>query len=1461
MTLPDITRPPVILGISARTETALAHTASGLADFLERSPLRRRGSLRDVAHTLVHGREQFAHRRAVVADDLSSAATALRAPAGTGVAQTQPVRTVFAFTGQGGQYSGMAAGAYTRYPEFRDWIDRAHTLLEPVLAEPLKEALFNPGRAARLARTDIAAPALLAVQFGLVRVLARYGIRPDAVLGHSVGEFGAAALAGAVSSEEALLLVAERGRLMVAKCSPGAMMSVSLRPGTTWDQDALTALVAEEPLVAVAAYNSPRHLVLSGNEARLEQIEERLGRDGAHTRRLPVSHAFHSPLLEPMAEAFQASAAGLTWSAPGTTSWFSCAGGWMHSAPDATHWLEHLAQPVQFWDALTEVCAGSASTVLIEIGAHPTLLPLAGHLPAPPVLVPTLERERDAATALASAAAQAWCAGVPTDLTGGEPGRRIHLPGYGFDRRVHAAKPRVPDTTVLPTTVASATPVASPTVDALNTARPSAHDLLAGIWLDLLGVAPDEDSSFIQAGGDSLTLLRLRQRLQADRGTAPGVGELLDAGTFAAMRDLLPDVGTPQPDPVAVPATSAPTSAPTVATYRPSWAQQRMLFVDLVQPGSNQHNVTLAVDLADRVDAEAMRGAFTDAQRRHSALRTRFRQRDGGFEAEIQPEPGAQFSVMEAPLDDADVQRWVGELSAAPQPCVGQLPVRATLVLAPQRSLLVVTVHHAVTDATSMSVMIEEMAADYRRRQAGDTTSAPTNVHQFHDVLVQLEQAEGDALAGSGAYWRQQLEGAPDLVPLPTDRPRPLVRDGAGSTWGMDLDPALTAGIRALSAELGVTPFSTLMAAYAVLLRHHSGAEDMTIATPVSHRPTEASQRVFGLMLNTLVLRVRPRTDESFAALVREVGATVLEGIAHSAFPFDRLVADRRAKRDTGRTPLFSVMFAMPGDVPLPAFDGVAARSVRLPGIGAKFDLTMYLVPTAQGGLHLDLEYDPALFDEARIEAWGADYGRLLEAAVSDPGARPAVSRPTEAATLSELEEYVARLWSQTLQVDVSDPQTDFFEAGGHSLQVLGCLVTIQERFPETTIQDFFSYPTVERFAARLAEMSGAAAAPAAPSNGEVLLTGVTGFLGVHLLAALLQEPERRVACIVRPGADLSPMQRLEHVVRHYVPDLLDELPRRVRIIEADLSTLTAEELGRQTGNVEEVFHAAAEVRHYGDAEHYAATNVQPTAMLAELARARGWRMAHMSTLAAVGPAPDDGTLITLRENDFDRGEVFDSPYARSKFEAELVVRKAIADGLDATVHRVGSLVGSTRTGVFLPDPSVNILYQILRVVVSCGLVPDAPGWGLDLTPVDFAAEAIVRLARDRQNSGGTFHVCNPRNLPSGGLVSILRELGYPIVPASPQAVGAWLARPEADAIDADAFAFLAQFVKPVPTLVQYDAYDTTAALGDLRCPPPDAALMRTLLGHGIATGFFPRSRLWDFVTRPRTSHQPGETS
>ena len=588
-----------------------------------------------------------------MAGDPVAAARALREPVGSptnrrGTALSATARTVMVFTGQGSQYTGMAAGAYQAYPEFRAWLDRADTLLRDKLPAALLDCLFKPELADTLARTDVAAAAVVAVQLGLLRVLRRYGITPDTVLGHSVGEFCAAAASGAVSDEDALRLVARRGALMVERTRPGAMLAVrcSATAADGWDADAVAALADGTPGVCVAVHNSPRDLVLSGDTDAVTGLGSRLDAASLTCRRLRTSHAFHSELLAPMADDFAAAAELVTWSAPTGAQWISCSRGPMTEAPDARYWRDHLTEPVRFWDALALACADDRPTVLIEVGPHPVLLPLAGQLPTPPALVPVLTRDQGAAIAVAGAAAEAWCNGVPADLTGGIPGRRRHLPGYGFDRRVHSARPEPAQLAAVP----AAHAVAS-TLGPAAPARPP-REVLAGLWTDLLGVEPGPETSFLKCGGDSLILLRLQQRLQALLGTAPGLADLLDAGTFEAMALLLPAA--------VVSSTSAAVavaeSAEPATTYQASAVQQGMLMIDLMQPDSNQHNVTLAFEVPGRVDEAAMAAAFREAQARHSALRTVFTRDGGRFVPEIRPEPGARLGRWSRPARRAAVR-------------------------------------------------------------------------------------------------------------------------------------------------------------------------------------------------------------------------------------------------------------------------------------------------------------------------------------------------------------------------------------------------------------------------------------------------------------------------------------------------------------------------------------------------------------------------------------------------------------------------------------------------------------------------------------------------------------------------------------------------------------------------------------------------------------------------------------
>jgi acyl transferase domain-containing protein/NADPH:quinone reductase-like Zn-dependent oxidoreductase/nucleoside-diphosphate-sugar epimerase/acyl carrier protein len=432
-------RPLHVLPLSAAEPEALAD----LAERYEESLAQPGVSLADVALTAAAGRAQLARRLAVVAatpEEARDHLAAWRAGASAGksvvageVLPGEPASVAFLFTGQGAQQAGMGRGLYETEPGFRAAIDRCDELLGGTLL-PI---LYPPaGEASPIDSTQWSQPALFAVEVALAELLASWGIRPRAVLGHSIGEYAAACAAGVFSLEDGLRLVAERGRLMQALPAGGAMAAVIAA------EDEVRAVL--EPYgadLAVACLNGPANTVVSGREEPLRRLLEELASAGIEARPLTVSHAFHSPLVEPMLDSFEQAAAGVQAAAPRLRLVSSVTGEVAPAAllADPAYWRRQVREPVRFADAV-RTAHGLGCELFVEIGPHPVLVAM-GQACVPEgtgAWLPTLRRGADDWRTLLETVAALWCGGAALDwrrFHAGWPRRPVRLPTYPFRRR------------------------------------------------------------------------------------------------------------------------------------------------------------------------------------------------------------------------------------------------------------------------------------------------------------------------------------------------------------------------------------------------------------------------------------------------------------------------------------------------------------------------------------------------------------------------------------------------------------------------------------------------------------------------------------------------------------------------------------------------------------------------------------------------------------------------------------------------------------------------------------------------------------------------------------------------------------------------------------------------------------------------------------------------------------------
>jgi amino acid adenylation domain-containing protein len=1027
------TRPWQLLTLSARTPEALAAADERLAEHLAGHPDL---DLADAAYTLAVGRRAFDVRQALVCRDLEDAAACLTAGdpvrlltfPGTAGGWPESGRPVaFVFPGQGAQHVGMGRDLYESEPAFREEIDRAATHLAPRLGLDLRHVLYpaagGEAEAARqLARTAVAQPALLTVEVALARLLGSWGVRPRAMLGHSLGEYAAAVMAGVFTFEAALELVAERGRLIeeVGGGDAGTMLAVPL------SEAEIAPFLGGE--VHLAALNAPSLVSVAGPAAAVAELTSRLAAEGVVALPLQVAFAGHSPKTEPVLAPFQARVAAVGPKAPEIPFVSSSSGTWIDAAEaaDPGYWARHLRQPVRFSDGVETLRAGEPGMALLEVGPGAGLAPLIRwHLASPderPV-VAAMRQPKDTSSDLATllgAVGRLWAAGARIDWQGlyaGQGRRRVPLPTYPFERRRHwieaAAAPAF--TAGEAAVPVAATPAAAPVRKerpALRTHYVEPRDLyereVAHIWQEVLGVAQvGADDNFYELGGHSLLATQVASRLRdAFRAELP-LQPLLGAATVAAAAAVLREATGGAERPAAgeePPALSIPRRSNVTDRAPLSFSQERMWFLDQLDPGTPIYNLFNLVEVEGPLSIPVLQRCFDELVRRHEALRTVFAEEGGAAVQRILPAtqfplPVIDLSGLPAAARREETARLEGADHNRPFDLArGPVFRAALLILGPQEHAAFLNMHHVVGDGWSWVVLVREIAALYTDLVEGRAPSLQEPPIQYADFATwQRERLQGERLEEELGYWRRQLAGSPPPLRLPSDRPRGTGQGFLAGGRSRLLPPALAAGLKALADREGVTLFMLLLAGYLTLLYRYTGEEDLLVGVPIANRTHREIEGLIGFFLNTLVLRTQASGGLAFRDLLARVREVASGAYAHQELPLESVLqamqpdrtADPGVNHGVNHGAPFSVMFQVQNlPEPVLKFAGLTLRASRA-GLQSQlateiFDFTLVLEP-GEAGIDAWMTYNSRLFEEATVDRLLAQYEVLLAGAAAAP--------------------------------------------------------------------------------------------------------------------------------------------------------------------------------------------------------------------------------------------------------------------------------------------------------------------------------------------------------------------------------------------------------------------------------------------------------------------------------------------
>ncbi|HGM4843709.1 TPA: amino acid adenylation domain-containing protein [Serratia marcescens] len=501
-----------------------------------------------------------------------------------------------------------------------------------------------------------------------------------------------------------------------------------------------------------------------------------------------------------------------------------------------------------------------------------------------------------------------------------------------------------------------------------------AENLLAAIWRELLGVERvGRYDHFFELGGHSLMAVRLANRVQQAGWQLP-LQALFASPVLHVLAQALKVAPAQEPQPILPVARDGELPL--------SFAQQRLWFLTQLEGMSETYHIPLALRLHGRLDRQALQHSLDALYARHESLRSRFITREDRPQVQILPANGLPLAFHDLRRHPAQADTLCRQAATQPFDLTQGPLVRAALVrLADEEHLFLLTCHHIVSDGWSTGILLRELGALYGAVRRGDADPLPPLTLQYPDYAAwQRRYLTPERLAAQAQYWRETLIGAPALLTLPTDRPRPTVQSFSGGEVPIAIDAELTQALRQFSRQHGGTLFMTVLAAWSLVLARMAGQQELVIGTPEANRGRLETESLVGFFVSTLALRIDLRDDPDLPTLIARIRHTVLTAQENRDLPFEQVVELVNPPRHLGYTPLFQVMLAWQDgsvrDIPLP---GLQAELAGLEYSAAKFDLTLDLADTGEG-ISGTLNFATALFDRTTAERYGVYLVQALRA-------------------------------------------------------------------------------------------------------------------------------------------------------------------------------------------------------------------------------------------------------------------------------------------------------------------------------------------------------------------------------------------------------------------------------------------------------------------------------------------------
>lgn len=994
------------LPFSTKTNETLETASDNLSKFLSEN---KESSLADCAFTFQNGRQHLKYRGFQI---LESDNNNNHIP----VCQSQPVtipndlsrKIVFMFSGQGTQYINMGGDLYQSEPVFKNAFDACSDLVKQFTDTDLCELLYlstgSSNTSDILSQTAITQPLLFSFEYSLTKLWESFNIKPDVMIGHSIGEYVAACVAGVFSLKDALFLVCERGRLM--QNQPGGVMcSVNLP-----EVDLIPLLDSQ---IEIAVCNAPNICVTAGNFESMDKFIKKLEQNNIKFTRLNTSHAFHSYMMNDVLEQFIPLFDKISISKPKipfisnvTADYFD-----KTDITNRSFWGHHLRQKVRFSDGITTLLKDGYRT-FIEIGPGNALTSFVNttysywsknQTKIENILTFTSVRHKKQLqndnVFFLNSLGKLWQYGFEIDFSNFykmETRHKISMPLYPFQKNRYWIQP---DSKINSAIGLPSKPVIEQISTQKQTTENQSHSIvpsngpvdlfttISSIWKDLLGLTvTDPNVNFFEIGGDSIWASQILSRIRDKTGMEIPLKILY---TTPTLKEFVSEIEQFSKKNTNETKYSGPVKLNQNSGLPLSSSQLRLWFLYKLNPESPAYNLSTQFELIGPMNKECVFRALDAIVERHDAFRTTFDEGKNGPSLRINTRLNFKFETLDLSSYGNDNNIWINEIrSRSVKPynlTTGPLLRILLICLSENHHILSVMTHHIVSDGWSMGVFLRDFSQYYQSFLNSTVPNLPSLQFRFADYAKWQNDNQSNVNNSSLEFWSKTLLQPLPVLQLPSFKNRPSILTNDGGSVSFTLSKELSSEIEAFSKRQKTTLFTVLLGVFYSVLNRYSGQSDIIIGTPVANRHLTELENLIGFFLNMIPIRVTSNEHQSFSKLLEEIKSITSDAFSHSAVPFSKLIEIINPPRDINYHPVYQVMFAFQ-NFPIESvkINSTTIKPFLVDRGASEYDISLYMW-MEQNVLTGFFEYSTDILDKQYVQSIVEHFMHFCQLLIKNP--------------------------------------------------------------------------------------------------------------------------------------------------------------------------------------------------------------------------------------------------------------------------------------------------------------------------------------------------------------------------------------------------------------------------------------------------------------------------------------------